>query len=185
MNPPTQPTIERACLILGRIMDRLTFHPTLREITTEEMGRGYSVTITVRVSRPDMARMIGKQGATIRALSALLAAIGAKSGLSIALRLAEPWEAEPDQHGKFRPCNHWDADPTRRLLQDCCDAMFSSPAVVRIEDGRACCSLAEISIGNLVDRRTVAAVEKSLAWIANVLGKSEGRLLTLEIVNRT
>lgn len=54
--------------------------------TVDEMG----VLLTLRVSPPDMGVVIGKQGATARALRTLLRVVGAKHNARVNLKIEEP-----------------------------------------------------------------------------------------------
>jgi predicted RNA-binding protein YlqC (UPF0109 family) len=54
--------------------------------TVDEMG----VLITLKVHREDMGGVIGKQGATARALRTLLRVVGAKNNARVNLKVEEP-----------------------------------------------------------------------------------------------
>lgn len=56
----------------------------------EEVGRDRStVIIEVRVAPPDMGKIIGRQGRTVRALRSLLHAAGVKQGRRFVLEIVE------------------------------------------------------------------------------------------------
>lgn len=181
MNPITEAAIERARTILHKILDHLTFCQEAIEITTEELGRGYAVMLNVRVSRPDMARLIGKQGANIRALTDLMHHVGDRAGIDLRINVTEPSEGKPDRARKFSPQQEWDSGPVRFLFEQICEAVFAAPAIVRIEDGHTCNSLICIETAE-AGLSSAHKLKAALASLANSIGKANGRIMSLELV---
>lgn len=70
------------------IVKQIVEHPDQVEVTrtVDEMG----VLITLKVSRDDMGKIIGKAGQTAKALRVLLRVIGSKNNARVNLKIVEP-----------------------------------------------------------------------------------------------
>lgn len=77
---------------LEYVIKSLVDHPDDVQVerTVDEMG----VLLTLKVNKEDMGQIIGKQGATIRAIRALLKIVGLRNHARVNLKLAEPITAE-------------------------------------------------------------------------------------------
>lgn len=70
------------------VVKQITEHPDQVEVTraVDEMG----VLITLKVSKEDMGKVIGKAGQTAKALRVLLRVIGSKNNARVNLKIVEP-----------------------------------------------------------------------------------------------
>ncbi len=73
------------------VVKQIVDHPEEVEVerTIDEMG----VLLTLKVSREDMGKIIGKSGQTAKALRILLRIIGSKNNARVNLKIVEPEEA--------------------------------------------------------------------------------------------
>lgn len=80
------PDLEFVKFVISQIVD----DPSNVEIerTVDEMG----VLITLKVSKEDMGKIIGKNGQTAKALRILLRIIGSKNNARVNLKIIEPEE---------------------------------------------------------------------------------------------
>lgn len=74
--------------VLETILDNLVTNP--KTTSVEETDNGNTVTLTVKVAKEDMGRVIGKGGKIIQALRNLLKIKAIKVGKRVELTLAEP-----------------------------------------------------------------------------------------------
>ena len=70
------------------VVKQIVDHPEEVEVerTIDEMG----VLLTLKVSREDMGKIIGKSGQTAKALRILLRIIGSKNNARVNLKIVEP-----------------------------------------------------------------------------------------------
>lgn len=70
------------------VVKQIVEHPDQVEVirTVDEMG----VLITLKVSKDDMGKVIGKAGQTAKALRVLLRVIGSKNNARVNLKIVEP-----------------------------------------------------------------------------------------------
>lgn len=75
------------------VIKQIVEHPDQVEITrtVDDLG----VLITLKVSKEDMGKIIGKDGQTAKALRTLLRIVGSKHNLRVNLKIVEP-EPEPE-----------------------------------------------------------------------------------------
>ena len=74
--------------ILETLLSYLVTNPS--SVNVEELDNGNNVTLTVKVAKEDMGRIIGKDGKIIQALRSLLKIKAIKEGKRVELTLAEP-----------------------------------------------------------------------------------------------
>lgn len=76
---------------LTHVLGELAEEPEKIEITrvTDEMG----VLLTVKCARGDMGKIIGRQGATAKAIRMILRVVGTKYGSRVNLKIQEPEDA--------------------------------------------------------------------------------------------
>lgn len=74
------------------VVKQIVDHPDQVEVTRtiDEMG----VLITLRVSKEDMGKIIGKNGQTAKSLRILLRVIGSKNNARVNLKIIEPEGSE-------------------------------------------------------------------------------------------
>jgi predicted RNA-binding protein YlqC (UPF0109 family) len=84
------PDLEFVKFVVTQIVD----HPDQVEVsrTVDEMG----VLITLKVSKEDMGKIIGKNGQTAKSLRILLRVIGSKNNARVNLKIVEPEGQEVD-----------------------------------------------------------------------------------------
>lgn len=75
-------------LVVKQIVDDASTVEVTREV--DEMG----VLITLKVSKEDMGKIIGKGGQTAKALRVLLRIIGSKNNARVNLKIVEPGQNE-------------------------------------------------------------------------------------------
>jgi len=73
--------------VLTHIATALADEPDQVEVETEARGR--RVTLRLHVAQEDMGRVIGRRGRTAQAIRALVAAAGAKEGLTTAVDIVD------------------------------------------------------------------------------------------------
>ncbi|OGJ43020.1 hypothetical protein A3B60_03780 [Candidatus Peregrinibacteria bacterium RIFCSPLOWO2_01_FULL_39_12] len=75
------------------VVKQIVEHPeeVVVERTVDEMG----VLLTLKVSKEDMGKIIGKSGQTAKALRILLRIIGSKNNSRVNLKIVEPAEETP------------------------------------------------------------------------------------------
>ena len=74
--------------VLETLLDNLVINP--KTTSVEETDDGNTVTLTIKVAKEDMGRVIGKGGKIIQALRNLLKIKAIKEGKRVELTLAEP-----------------------------------------------------------------------------------------------
>lgn len=74
------------------VVKQIVEHPEEVEVerTIDEMG----VLLTLKVSKEDMGKIIGKSGQTAKALRILLRIVGSKNNARVNLKIVEPGEDE-------------------------------------------------------------------------------------------
>jgi predicted RNA-binding protein YlqC (UPF0109 family) len=73
--------------VLTHIATSLADEPDAVSVSTEARGR--RVTLRLSVAQPDMGRVIGRRGRTAQAIRALVAAAGAKEGLTTSVDIVD------------------------------------------------------------------------------------------------
>jgi predicted RNA-binding protein YlqC (UPF0109 family) len=73
--------------VLTHIATSLADEPDAVHVATE--ARGNRVTLRLSVAQPDMGRVIGRRGRTAQAIRALVAAAGAKEGVSTSVDIVD------------------------------------------------------------------------------------------------
>lgn len=84
--------MEKASQFLSAVVLSLVEDKEAVSIDTKTDDRG--VLLTLKVAQPDMGRIIGKHGSMAQSIRTILKAIGAQEGVSIAMRVIDPLEAE-------------------------------------------------------------------------------------------
>lgn len=74
--------------ILETLLQYLVTDP--KNASVEEVDNGNTVTLTIKVAKVDMGRVIGKEGKIIQALRNLLKVKAIKEGKRVELTIAEP-----------------------------------------------------------------------------------------------
>lgn len=74
------------------VIKQIVDHPEEVEVerTIDEMG----VLLTLKVSKEDMGKIIGKNGQTAKAIRTLLRIVGSKNNARVNLKIVEPGEDE-------------------------------------------------------------------------------------------
>lgn len=87
--------MERDQQFLEYVVKALVEHPDDVKIerTVDEMG----VLLTLRVHQDDMGKIIGKSGATAKAIRTVLRVVGMKNDARVNLKIEEPEGAEVDR----------------------------------------------------------------------------------------
>ncbi len=86
--------------------------------TIDEMG----VLITLDVNPKDMGMVIGREGATAKALRTLLRVIGARNNARVNLKINEP-AGSSREHGESAPRHSHDDAPRTRGVDDIVDSI--------------------------------------------------------------
>ena len=73
--------------VLRHIATSLAEEPDAVEVTAEARGR--RVTLSLNVAQQDMGRVIGRRGRTAQAIRALVAAAGAREGLTTSVDIVD------------------------------------------------------------------------------------------------
>lgn len=86
---------------LQHIIELIVTEPEKVEITrtVDDLG----VLITLKVSKDDMGRVIGKDGQTAKAIRTLLRAIGSRNNTRVNMKILEPEGSEHVQSESFEP----------------------------------------------------------------------------------
>lgn len=89
---------------LDMIIKLIVTEPEQVEITrtVDDLG----VLITLKVSKDDMGRVIGKDGQTAKAIRTLLRAIGSRNNVRVNMKILEPEGSEMNFGGDEAPVEH-------------------------------------------------------------------------------
>lgn len=166
--------------IVRRIIGEFTYHPS--DIRTAVQEVGHSMTVKLQVNRADMPRVLGKQGTHFRALESLVAAIGAKAGLTLRFQLVEPAVGMPDRYDPFTAKEEWNSANAVQLLSEIADATFMGKTSIRVIDGEDYQSSIELTLTAVEKRAIIDAVAGAAKVLFKAIGRAQGRFLVVDII---
>lgn len=172
-NPP-----EIAENIVRRIVKGIALHQG--DVEVGLAGEGTMPIVNVRVNRGDMSRLIGKAGAHSRALEVVVAAISAKYGVPVRVFIQEPTTGMKDRYGGFAPNLNWNSAPLMMLLSDVCDACFSRPTTLDVQDMDVT-STFTVRVDMKEQQPIVQAVSVALGILFNAIGRASGRIVAITV----
>lgn len=121
MNELTQSKVET---LVRRILSAYTFDADKLSVRVTPHQLAYA--ITVKASKGDTRRIVGKGGANINALRGYFRSLGYMHRLTIDLDLDEP-DPSPDDARRSVKAGEWNADEMEKLLRELCNAAFRFP----------------------------------------------------------
>lgn len=166
--------------LLKRIISEIIFHPEDLKITPTSIGRSW--TIRVMLHRADTPRCVGKGGNHIKSMDKLANLIGAKNGVNVRVMLSEPEVGKAERYAQFKPSEKWNGQEVAKLAKDVGDAIFASETSTIVGDVDGTTSSIEMTVSRRENKALVSAVQEAMQVLFNAIGKANGRILFLDIV---
>lgn len=175
----TNSSAEKTKQLLRRLISEFTYHPEALRIVSEPIGRMGK--ITLQAHKADTSRIVGERGSHIKALTAIVEAIGDKEGQPLIVELIEPVFGEPERFAKYKGAENWNGEKIRQLLQDVAAAIFRPEPKIETHSAGETTAM-EILVQQRSQSHRVDDLEIALRALFNAIGKANGRKLHVSIL---
>lgn len=158
--------------LIRRLIEAFISERRHLQIKTEEIGS--ALKISIRSSKSDMGRIVGREGHHLEVLSTLVMAMGEKAGETIFIEHLEPiFNGEPPEN-KAR----WDDTAFDILAEDTARAVFDDAAVEIHRSGMTV--MVEVRTGDKQEKAD--RIGGALKSIFNAIGKANGRKIFVSVL---
>ncbi len=169
-----------AAHVLRRLVGALVELPDRIQIQTTARSR---VMIILKVDIVDYGKVIGKGGATVRALKTIMKALGHAVDEDVRLVVENSDGVDPETRPKFEEAKDWDSTPLHAVVCDVCYGMFTkSPLIGKPVDVGTTTTI-DIQVAEPIDQkllqmepdRNCPSVSEAFETIFHAIGKAMGR----------
>jgi len=168
--------------MLRRMILEIILHPQHLQIKTTGLTR--SMTINIQAHKGDTSRIIGTSGAHFRAFKALMAAMGARRGITVTMpKVQEPVIGEADNYPPLRESDEWPQVKIMELVRDVALAIFKYPEAVKVltQDGEGAVTAVELLVDKS-EKLLADALQPHLETLLEAIGNTHGRTIKFLIV---
>lgn len=167
--------------LFRRILTEMVAHPEHLDLGVRALSA--SVSFSLRAHAADTPLLIGEGAANYRALMTLAVAMGGKAGYRVSMGpIREPEFGKPSFY-RFQPRQDWPRDRLRKLLDDVVGAIFIGEHTVEVDDNDAGgMTTWEVFVQGGQKPGLTAAVGPAIGRIFDAMGKSNGRLLAVDLL---
>lgn len=175
--------IDSVMTLLKMVLTQMISHP--QELVIEKFPLAKSLKITIQAHAADTGRLIGEGGANYNALVALMSTIGARYGIRVNIApIKEPVVGESERY-RFHSNPNWPKQNIMGLIKQISRCAFSYPdqiEVVAHDDAETLSTTIEVMVARNETEATVRVLQRAYNVLFDAIGKSNGRILYVDIV---